>query len=102
MESRFINHGQKEMLEESSWEINQGDIIVTVGNMWNGGPSDNIKYLTIQVNSSAGPILKTVEDTESGRTIRIEGENRIIVCTVIKISYTERSALLLVTENILD
>lgn len=101
MEATFINHGQKEMSEESSWEINQGDIIVTVGNIWNGGPSDNIKYLTIQVNSSAGPILKTVEDTESGKTIRIESENRIVVCTVIKISYTERSALLLVTENIL-
>jgi len=102
MKARFINHGQKEMSEESTWEINQGDIIVTVGNMWNGGPSDNIKYLTIQVNSASGPILKTVEDTESGRTIRIESENRIVVCTVIKISYTERTALLLVTENILD
>ncbi len=99
METKFINHGRKEMAEESTWEINDGDIIITVGNMWHGGPTDQIKYLTIQVNSTVGPIIQTVEDIESGKTIKIESENRIVVCTVIKVSFSERSALLLVTEN---
>jgi hypothetical protein len=102
METKFINHGHKEMAAESSWEINHGDIIVTVGNIWHGGPTDQIKHLAIQVNSSAGPIIQTVEDLESGKTIKIKSENRIIVCTIIKISYTDRSASLLVTENSVD
>lgn len=102
METKFINHGQKEMSEESTWEINQGDILVTVGNMEKGGPTDQIKFLTIQVNSLTGPILKTVEDIESGKTIKIQSENRIVVCTVIKVSFTDNRAWLLVTENILS
>jgi ABC-type phosphate/phosphonate transport system ATPase subunit len=102
METKFINHGHKEMAEESNWEINQGDIIVTVGNFGNGGPTDQIKHLTIQVNSSAGPIIRTVEDIDSGKTITIKSEKSIIVCTVIKVSFTDRSALLMVTENKVD
>ena len=102
METKFINHGHKEMAEASNWEINQGDIIVTVGNFGNGGPTDQIRHLTIQANSSAGPIIQTVKDIESGKTITIKSEKRIIVCTVIKVSFTDRSALLMVTENKVD
>jgi hypothetical protein len=102
MKNNFINHGRKEMSEESCWEINDGDIIITVGNIWHGAPTDQIKYLTIQINSSKGPIIHTAEDSESGKTIRIEGEKRIVVCTVIKVSYPDRHALLLVTENWVD
>jgi hypothetical protein len=100
MDKKFINHGHKEMSEESSWEIDHGEIIVTVGNLGHGGPIDQIKYLTIQVNSSVGPIIKTVEDIESGKTVTIQSENRIVVCTIIKVSYSGKSTTLLVTENI--
>jgi ABC-type phosphate/phosphonate transport system ATPase subunit len=99
METKFINHGHREMAEESNWEINQGDIIVTVGNLGNGGPTDQIRHLSIQVNSSAGPIIQTAEDTESGKTITIKSEKRIVVCTVIKVSFSDRTASLMVTEN---
>ncbi len=102
METKFINHGHREMAEQSNWEINQGDIIVTVGNFGNGGPTDQIRHLTIQVNSSVGPVIQTAEDTESGKTITIKSENRIVVCTVIRVSYTDRTAMLLVTENKVD
>ncbi len=104
MEKTFINHGQNEVKENSYWMINDGDIIITIGDIKYDAYDKEIEVITVQVNSSLGPIIESRDNygngMKSGQLIKVKTVERIIVCTIIEIN--PDSVTILLTENKLN
>ena len=79
-EYNLIDHGEKKITGDGgTWNINKGDIIVTVGT-----PGHNdLERMTLQANFHTGPMIVSKKDLELGDFIELTGTNRKVICTLI-------------------